>query len=105
MKLIKIFVCLWILFTGISAIYAEKAVILETTGFNSLRAPETNQMRLDRVNQQSEYSSLRKYDNVEYFSVDEEVFDSKAGQVFSKFVNDKVINNKLNSYTSNLGEK
>jgi len=93
------------MFLTTSSVLAEEAVVLEASGFNSLKVPETNSMRLERVNQRSEISSLRKYDDTEYFSTDEEVFEGKAGQVFSKFINDKVINNKLNTFTSNLGEK
>lgn len=41
------------------------------------------------------YNSTKKSDNDHYDS-GEEVFDSKAGKLFSKFVDETVINNKIN---------
>lgn len=95
-------VLLFAIFLTTSFVLAEEAVILEASGFNSLKIPETSSMRLERVNQRSEISSLRKLEDAEYFNADDEVFETKAGQVFSKFVNDKVINNKLNTYSSKI---
>ena len=37
--------------------------------------------------------------------MDEEVFDSKTGRAFTKFVNDVVIDNKLNQKTNKMIDK
>ena len=95
-----VFLCITFLTTSFAL--AEEAVILEPSGFNSLKVPETNSLRLERINQCSEISSLRRLEDAEYFNADDEVFETKAGQIFSKFVNDKVINNKLNTYSSKI---
>ena len=40
----------------------------------------------------------------DYLYSDEDVFDNKAGKVFSKFINDKVINNKVNNFSTKLAK-
>ena len=37
-----------------------------------------------------------------YFTQEEDVFENRAGKVFSNFVNDKVINNKVNEFSSKI---
>ena len=44
-------------------------------------------------------------DETSYFIPEEDLGESKVEKAFYKFVNDKVINNKLNMYTMSLGEK
>ena len=78
-------------------VLAEDAVSLELSGFNQLTVPESNTMMLERVNKRSEFSSLINQNETDFFTSEDEIFESETGQIFSNFINDKVINNKLNS--------
>lgn len=92
LRIVLILVSLFVL----SQSYAEESVSLEVSGFNNLKAPESMEARLERVNYRSEISTLSKYDKMDYFEAEEEIFESKTGQMFSKFINDRAINNKVN---------
>ena len=81
----------------LSTSYAEEVINLNIRQINNLKVPESNESRLNRVNQRSEYSSFIDYDKIDYFTPEEEVFESKTGQIFTKFINEKAINNKINS--------
>ena len=75
-------------------IFAEinpyEEVQLNYSNLNKFSIPENSQDRLERVN-------IRDYDDYdsELFTSDEEVFNSKTGQFFNKFVDEKIINNKI----------
>lgn len=92
LRIVLILISLFVL----SQSYAEESVSLEVSGFNNLKAPESMEARLERVNYRSEISTLSKYDKMDYFEAEEEIFKSKTGQMFSKFINDRAINNKVN---------
>lgn len=48
--------------------------------------------------------SMNPDDDVDsyYFTQEEDVFENRAGKIFSNFVNDKVINNKVNKFSSKI---
>ncbi len=76
-------------------------VNLNYTETNRLATPISKGTMLENANH------MYQNDDIEtsYFIPEEDLGDSKIEKAFYKFVNDKVINNKLNMYTMSLGEK
>ena len=86
---------LFLIFFLVSKSYANgyEEVRLQNYDVKSLSVPKANFEKNYSLNPEDEVESY-------YFEQDDEVFESKAGKAFSKFVNDKVINNKINTYTN-----
>ena len=71
-----------------------------------LTAPKMNSQVFSRVNQDGEIISDEEYyDDSEYFRPEEDISRNKAEQKFQKFVDNVIINNKLNNYSSKIGGK
>lgn len=87
------------LFFSISSSIAEEAVFLDTTDVLKLKAPKS--FEIDMINSDNEGDFFKKSESV-VFDSDEEIFESKAGKFFNKFIDDKVINNKINKFSSNI---
>lgn len=102
-NLILILVFLW----GTNSSFAsqEGVVTLETSTFNRLTVPKTNPEIYSRVNQDGEIISDEDYyDDSDYFRPEEDTSRNKAEQKFQKFVDNVIINNKLNNFTSNIAK-
>ena len=78
----------------------EEAVFLNTEEIFQLKTQEA--VNLQRVNQDHESIIERNYN---YFESDEEIFESKTGKMFHKFIDDKIINNKINNFSTKIEEK
>ena len=103
---LKIFLLL-ILFFGVNISHAsqEDVVILDAPSFNSLTVPKANPEIYSRVNQDGEVISDEDYyDDSDYFRPEEDTSRNKAEQKFQKFVDNVIINNKLNNFTSNIAK-
>ena len=71
-----------------------------------LTAPKMNSQVFSRVNYDGEIiSDDEYYDDSEYFRPEEDLSRNKAEQKFQKFVDNVIINNKLNNYASKVGGK
>ena len=90
-KLVLIFI-FHLTILGIQA--SEEAVILEIDGLPSLKAPDSNALLNTPINQRGEICIEKDITDSISLDSDENVFESKAGQVFSNIINKKVIYNK-----------
>ena len=79
-------------------------MLLDTREIYTLKVPE-NVDTSRKIYDVEEYRAKNTNGNYNYFDVDEEIFETKSGQVFSKFVNDKLINNKLNKFSSKIEQR
>ena len=94
-----IFLLVFLSFTANAFAYDE--VILIPTERRTLSTPKTYFENIEK-NEDENISRIKKDEKSAYFDTEEEMFDNKAGRIFSKFVNDKVINNKLNRMYSEV---
>lgn len=78
----------------------EEAVFLNTEEIFQLKTQEA--VNLQKVNQDHESIIEKDY---KYFESDEEIFESKTGKMFHKFIDDKIINNKINNFSTKIEEK
>ena len=83
-------------YTNISYANNIQEVSLQNYDIKTLKTPE--------INYEKKYSIGDEEDDSEYFFSQEEddIFENKAGKVFSKFINDRVINSKINTFTEKL---
>ena len=71
-----------------------------------LTAPKISSQAFSRVNQDGEIiSDDEYYDDSEYFKPEEDTSRNKTEQKFQKFVDNVIINNKLNNYSSKFGNR
>ena len=101
---LKIFLLL-ILFFGVNISHAsqEDVIILDAPSFNRLTVPKANPEIYSRVNQDGEIISDEDYyDDSDYFRPEEDTSRNKAEQKFQKFVDNVIINNKFNNFTSSI---
>ncbi len=94
----KNFIMFFILFSlcSISA-FAEEAVFLNQEEVVQLKIPTSNPELSGIEHEDVLYNSREKSSN--YFEAEEDVFESKFGKSFSKFIDKKLINNKINKFT------
>ncbi len=101
MKFCKIFcfVLFSIVFANFSLANALETVGLHDYEIKTLKAPDKNIY-------EKKYSLNPEIEETDpdYLYSEEDVFENKAGKVFSKFINDKVINNKINQFTTKIAE-
>jgi hypothetical protein len=93
---------LFICFVGTSFAYEE--VILNPVEKTTLTVPKANSIILEKEDCE-DYIYQRKEEKSMYFEAEEEMFENKSGKMFSKFINEKVINNKLNRMYSDVESK
>lgn len=68
-----------------------------------LTAPRINNNVFSRINQEGEaISDNEYYEESEYFIPEEDTSRNRTEQKLQKFVDNVIINNKLNSYTSKI---
>jgi hypothetical protein len=93
----KYLTVLFLIFLGVNISYANdyEEVRLQSYDIKTLNTPKLNYEKVYSLEESDE-------DEFSGFNDDEEVFESKAGKAFTKFVNDKVINNKINTFTDKL---
>ena len=70
-------------------------VHLQSYDVKTLNAPKASYEKIYSLSPEEEVESY-------YFEQDEDVFENKAGKAFSKFVNDRVINNKINTFANKV---
>ena len=82
----------------------EGAVVLELTERNNLVVPDYNVESFKATNQDGEIIT-DDYDYSIKVHNDSQVFESKAGQAFEKFINQKVVDKKLNIFSTQIGRQ
>ena len=99
----KIKILLLFLFLNYSSVFAfEDSVFLDTKDIFQLKPPSV--FTMEQINAESEDSIYRKGESI-YFESDEEIFETKAGKVFNKFIDDRIINNKINNFSTKVESK
>ena len=96
----KIFIILTLivfLLTTSSYAFEEEYIYLDSSEVQKLEAPDVNTDIMSAINQNGEF--VIKENELGIFNADDEIFDTKAGQIFSKFIDDKVINNKFLNFS------
>lgn len=107
---LKLFLTILIFFLSFSStIQAQDFCILELNSKekNSFNIPESTQNRLIKANSIS-YNEEDDDMDMESFTEDnddDDIFESKYGKVFTKFIDNKVINNKYADMPSKLNHK
>ena len=97
----KIIASLFILLFSTTFAFASEEVFLDVSSFNTLKAPKSPYVEMGPVDYEGNTCDPKE-DYFEHIDNDEPVFESKAGQTFSKIINNTVINNKFNNYTNNI---
>lgn len=87
-----------------SPVLAFEEVVLESSDLNRLKltTPVNEALEIEKAHKEL-YLKEKNAEN--FYDAEEQVFESKAGQTFSNFVDNVLINNKLNrkysEYSSN----
>ena len=84
--------------------YGYEEVRLITNERTTLSIPKSNFEITEEIEKENAYYTRREEKPL-YFEEEEDVFDNKAGKIFSKFINEKAINNKLNRMYSEIESK
>jgi len=75
-------------------------LIIET---DKLATPISKNIMLENANQI--YGTKQEKEEIKIFEPEEDLGESKIEKAFYKFVNNKVVNNKLNIFSMQIGEK
>lgn len=107
---LKLILTILIFFLSFSnAIQAQDFCRLElnTKEKNSFNIPESTQNRLIKANSISynEEDDDMDMENLTEDNDDDDIFESKYGKAFTKFIDNKVINNKYADMPSKLNQK
>ena len=88
---------LFLIFFCVNISYAnnQEEVHLQNYNVKTLSVPKASYEKIYSLNPEEEEDSY-------YFEQDEDVFENKAGKAFSKFVDNKVINNKINNFANKI---
>lgn len=102
----KTLLILTFLLLNTCCIYAEDIVTLDTSETFKLQYSNINN-ELTTINQDGEIVTEEDFEpaNHYYLDKDDEIFEGKLGKIFSKFIDEKIINNKINNFSSSVIEK
>ena len=101
-EIILILFCL-VLLQNLSFANSSEEVSLGLTEINRLAIPVSREIMLENANHI--YGDKTERAESKIFEPEEDLGDSKVEKAFYKFVNNKVVNNKLNVFSMQLGEK
>lgn len=102
----KLIITLSIIFICTSSSYAINEEVIQLGHFKkeTLTIPETTINYKYTINEQGEaYNNIDE--NYENEDVNDVIFENKIGQNFEKFLNNKIVNKKLNIFSINLGKE
>ena len=106
MKKLSFIILLSFIFIGIcNANPEDNSVYLQTTNQNQLSAPKTKTDLLNRANSMTKYTSYEDLEEQEYFEAEKDITDNAAANRFYKFIDNTLINNKFNNFSSKVGDK
>lgn len=99
------FISIFILFfTNYSCAFDSESLNLDTEEIHTLKVPNFSPISRT-IDNEDVYINKKQEERSNYFDIDEEVFENKSGQTFSKFINEKVINNKITNFSSKIEER
>ena len=101
-EIILILFCL-VLLQNLSFANPAEEVSLGLTEVTRLATPISRDVMLENANHI--YGDKSEREESRIFEPEEDLGDTKVEKAFYKFVNDKVVNNKLNVFSMQLGEK
>ena len=107
-NVVKIFLSIVFFITSFTIALATEsydAVVLQPTSFVNLEVPKTPASVFATVNQDYEIVSGKELEDEGTFYAEDDITDSKVAKTFFKFIDDRVINNKINKFSSNLGNE
>ena len=81
---------------------SEEVIFLDTTEVSSLKIPISPAMEYVTSNQNYEMKSQRELEDFSQISSEEDLTNNKVLKSFYNFVDDRLINNKINDYSSSL---
>lgn len=85
-------------------VYAEDTVTLETTEVFSLNIDRSKQT-IPTINQYGEIVTEDDYNYSSKEDIEDEIFESKTGKLFNKFIDEKIIDNKINNFSTKMINK
>lgn len=95
-----------IIFMGKSlAISDNDSVFLQVDNQNYLASPKSKQEILEAANRVPQYTVSDKLEEQEYFDPESDVTDNAVADKFYKFIDRTMINNKINNFSSKVGDK
>ena len=83
----------------------EETVFLQIEKPTSLSLQRTSSTLVENANNLSEYSFIEKNEDQELFEPEKDVTDNEMANHFYKFVDNVIINNKFNKYSSKIENK
>lgn len=101
-EIILVVLC-FVMLQNLSFANSSEEVSLGLTEINRLAIPVSREILLENANHI--YGDRTEMTESKIFEPEEDLGDSKVEKAFYKFVNDKVVNNKLNVFSMQLGEK
>lgn len=104
-NIVKIFLIALFFVTSLCVSFAENSeevIFLNTTEVSSIKVPASPVMEYVTSNQNHEMRAQRESEESQSFSSEEGLTDSKILKSFYNFVDDKLINNKINNYSSSV---
>lgn len=107
-NIVKIFLTVLFFIISLGVSFADQCSEELSLGLDevvTLKTPETKAEILAVANQNCELTSQRESEDSGYFHPEEDLGTSKAEKAFYNFVNNKIINNKLNIYSMYFGEE
>ncbi len=106
MKKYCIVILLLIGFIGTSlANPEESSVLLDVEKPTYLAPPKSRTELVNAANRVPQYTVSDKSEEQEFFEPEDDLSDSEAANRFYKFIDNTMINNKFNKFSSKVGDK
>ena len=93
-------VFLFLLFFANRSYASEEVIMLNTNDINYLSVPSSP--TLDYIYSRQNEVQCKNLDDEDIYYAEENTSENKALKTFYKFIDDKMINNKLNKFTSSM---
>ena len=93
-------VLLFLLFFANRSYASEEVIMLNADNINRLNVP--NSPTLDYIYSRQNEVKYKNLDDEDIYYAEEDTSENKALKTFYKFIDDKMINNKLNKFTSSM---
>ena len=85
--------------------FALEEVNLLITEVNTIQIPQTSYEIMQKEKELKDALVSNRENMPNYFEPEEDTFENKAGRILSKFINDKAVNNKINTLYSEVETK
>ena len=91
------------LLSFIAPAFAEEAVFLKQDEIARIKVPAAN-AELSRIEYEEDFLYKPHAKGSNYFDEEENIFESRAGKAFGKFIDNHAIDNKINNYASKVAK-